>query len=119
MAPSFLRRRLLYLHRGRPLAREQRVERRQLGGEYLLPAAHPARHPLTLYGKYAPRLLRRLAIGALHDGLESGQLFARAARRPRQAVGQLLEDGERCAGDSLWALMAREPSAWIRSVRHS
>ena len=71
------------------------VERRQLGGEYLPPAARDARHALVLCGKHGPRLLSGLAIGALHDGLEPAQLAARAVRRAREAVGLALERGER------------------------
>src|SRR6059058_1585461 len=82
------------LQRRRPLPPELLIEGRQLGGEHLSPAAHGARHALLLRGKHGARLLGRLAIGALHGGLEPGQLVACGTRRAREAVGQALEGGE-------------------------
>src|SRR4029077_13509066 len=59
-----LRHLLRNLYRRRALLPEARVERRQLDGERLSPAAHGPRHMLTRRGKHGSRLLARLALRA-------------------------------------------------------
>src|SRR5881396_2241134 len=84
-----------HLQRRHALALQLGVERGQVAREHPLPPSVRRAQPLPHLGERVACLLGGLPIGALHRGLEAGELVPRVAHRPREAVRHVLERRDR------------------------
>src|SRR5437870_2670063 len=84
-----------HLQRRHALALQLGVERGQVAREHPLPPSVRRAQPLPHLGERVACPLGGLPIGALHRGLEAGELVPRVAHRPRQAVRHVLERRDR------------------------